>query len=339
MRNRTFIAVTKHGVQRAKQTEEGWQVEPLFSEDIVYTIAHAQSSSKTIYIGTKKTGVLCSDDGGTTWSPMGLAGSAVKSLAVSPQNPLVVYAGVRPAGVYASEDGGQTWRELEGFHRIRGRRFWRSPAEPPDFRAYVQGLAVSPEDPNHIVAGIELGALVQSKDGGKNWSNHKRGALRDCHSLTFHTNNASWVYEGGGGGAAVSNDNGETWRQPKTGLDRRYGWACAADPERPEIWYLTASPFWPTPFRGQMVPAAHIDGQANAAIYRSSGGAVWEQLNGGLPQPMNYMPYALLTDPNAPGHLYAGFSNGEVWQTSDYGENWQQLPFNMGSIYRLIFMD
>jgi hypothetical protein len=249
----------------------------------------------------------------------------------------VIYAGVRPAGIYVSEDGGLSWRELNGFHRIRGRRFWRSPAEPPDWRAYVMGLAVSPEDPNHIVAGIEFGALVQSRDGGETWSNHRKGALRDCHTLTFHSKNASWIYEGGGGGAAVSTNNGETWRQPKTGLDRRYGWACAADPERPEIWYLSAS-YMPSLLRGQFEPPAHVDGQANAAIYRSSGGAAWEPLGGGLPQPLNDMPYALLTDPEAPGHLYAGLSSGDVWHTADYGEHWQQLPFNLGRIHYSMLM-
>lgn len=54
-------------------------------------------------------------------------------------------------------------------------------------------------------AGIELGAVVRSEDGGRTWSGHRHGALRDCHSLTFHHSHAQWVYEAGGtgGGAAV----------------------------------------------------------------------------------------------------------------------------------------
>jgi hypothetical protein len=39
-----------------------------------------------------------------------------------------------------------------------------------------------------------------------------------------------------------------------------------------------------------------------------------------LPQPLDYMPYALLTDPAAPGHLYAGLSNRDMWHTEDDGE-------------------
>lgn len=58
----------------------------------------------------------------------------------------------------------------------------------------------------------------------------------------------------------------------------------------------------------------------------------WERLGDGLPQPLDYAPYSLLTDADAPGHLYAGLSNGDVWHTADYGESWSQLPFNLGLI-------
>jgi hypothetical protein len=50
------------------------------------------------------------------------------------------------------------------------------------------------------------------------------------------------------------------------------------------------------------------------------------------------MPYALLTDPAAPGHLYAGLSHGEVWFSPDHGETWEQLPLNLGGIHRTLIM-
>jgi hypothetical protein len=171
---------------------------------------------------------------------------------------------------------------------------------------------------------------VLSHDGGKSWTRHRRGALRDCHSLIFHATNGDWLYEGGGrgGGNAFSSDGGRTWSGPKAGLDRHYGWAVAADPERPEVWYLSASP---GPSK------AHSESNAQACIFRNSGTA-WYRLGGDLPQPLNHMPYALLTDPNAPGHVYAGLSNGDVFHSDDYGEYWGQLPFNMGGIHRTLVM-
>jgi hypothetical protein len=186
--------------------------------------------------------------------------------------------------------------------------------------------------------GIEFGAVVRSMDGGVSWQGHRRGALRDCHSLTFHPNDGSRVYEAGGSGAGVafSEDGGVTWTQPKKGLDRFYGWACGADPIRPEVWYasLSASFTWAQPG----VPAAHVDGHANAGIYRSKSGSPWELLRGSLPQPLDYMAYALLTNPALPGSLWAGLSNGEVWHSPDYGDSWTKLPFSLGRIQRSLVM-
>jgi len=51
---------------------------------------------------------------------------------------------------------------------------------------------------------------------------------------------------------------------------------------------------------------------------------------------MPYLAYTLLTDPRAPGHVYAGLSNGDVWHSTDYGDSWQRLPFNLGRVGRMV---
>jgi hypothetical protein len=83
---------------------------------------------------------------------------------------------------------------------------------------------------------------------------------------------------------------------------------------------------------------AHSDSNAQAYIFRANGGAAWEKLGGGLPQPLDHMPYALLTDPAAPGHIYAGLSIGDVWRSENYGDAWEKLPLNLGSIIRTLIM-
>jgi len=326
-----LIATTTRGLARPlRKADGGWSVEYLLVDQDVRCLAADPLNPDVIYVGTKGSGILRSNDSGKTWRPAGLAGQAIKALAVSRADPGVVYAGTRPPLIFVSRDGGASWAELTSFRRILSRCFWFSPAEPP-YTAYVQGIALSPTDPNIIVVGIEFGAVVRSEDGGVTWSGHRRRALRDCHSLTFHAANGNWVYEAGGtgAGAAISQDAGATWRQPRAGLDRHYGWACAADPTRPDVWYVSASP---SAFK------AHSGGSAQAYIFRSMSGATWQKLGGGLPQPLDYMPYALLTDPAAPGHLYAGLSNGDVWHSADYGERWQRLPFNLRSIHRMLVM-
>jgi hypothetical protein len=249
----------------------------------------------------------------------------VKSLAVSPLERNTLYAGTRPAKIYASYDAGATWCELKGFRKIRSRRFWFSPAGWP-FTAYVQAIALSPTDPEVVLAGVELGAVVRSEDGGETWTEHRPGSLRDCHSLIFHSVDSDWAYEGGGTGAGVafSSDGGVTWEQPREGLDRHYGRAVAAAPADPEIWYASLSP---GPGK------AHGD-DAEAFIFRSIDGDPWEKLGGGLPQPLKAMPYALITHETKPDTLYAGLSDGNVWESPDRGDSWQRLPFNLGRIDR-----
>jgi photosystem II stability/assembly factor-like uncharacterized protein len=334
--NKVFLATTGSGLARATSDGNGaWSVETLLQGHDVRALAADPLNAGVVYAGTQGEGVLRSDDGGRTWRPAGMADQIVKSLAVSPHESGVIYAGTKPAGVCVSRDGGKSWRDLEAFRQIRGYRLWRSPSDPPDWRAYVQTMSISPTDPNVLVAGIEFGAVVRSQDGGETWSNHRKGAIRDSHALTFHATNGDWVYQAGASlvGAAVSRDGGVSWRQPKEGLKHHYGWTCAADPERPDVWDLSAGPYG---WKG--VPQAHMDGQANAAIYRSAGGGPWERLNGGLPQPLTHLAYALVTDPAAPGHLYAGFSSGEVWHTTDYGDSWATLPFSLGRVQHAMIL-
>ena len=331
----TFIAVTGQGVLRATRApDDSWAVSPVLAGKDVRCLAADPLNRQIVYAGTQGAGMWSSEDSGATWHPAGLDAQNLRSVLPSPLQPGWVFAGAKPPALYVSADYGATWLELKAFRRLPGRRWWRSPAEMP-LTAYVQGIALSPTDPQVMVAGIEAGAVVRSADGGKTWSNHRPAALRDCHSLTFHASDGCYVYEGGGtgAGAAFSRDGGETWVQIRDGLAGHYGWACAADPADPEVWYVSTSKGV-----GMSGPAAHHDGKANAHIYRSEKGGPWQALGGGLPEPLDYMPYALLTDPTAPGHLYAGLANGQVWHSADHGDHWAQLPLDLRGIHRSLIM-
>ncbi len=329
--NRTFISTNGDRLARAECAANGhWSVEFLLEGTNIRCLTADPHNGNIVYAGTQGNGMLRSDDRGKTWQSSGMRGRVIKAIAVSPVKADLVFAGTKPPGIFVSRDSGSHWEELSAFRHIFSRHFWLSPAEKP-FTAYVQGIALSPTDPEVIVAGIEAGAVVRSVDGGNTWQDHRKGALRDCHSIRFHVTNGDWVYEGGGtgAGAALSRDGGNTWTQARQGLDRHYGWAVAADPVRPDVWYVSVSP---SPMK------AHSADNAQAYIFRSVGGGAWEKLGGGLPQPLTHMPYALHTNWDAPGQLYAGLGNGDVWHTADYGSHWQQLPFNLGKIWTAMIM-
>ena len=324
----TLIAATWPGIARAERGANGaWAVEHLLVDRDVRCLAADPLKPAVVYAGTQGDGVLRSNDRGRTWRPAGMAGQIVKTLAVSPHEPSSLYAGTKPPALFVSRDSGESWHELPAFRRAT-RWYLFTPSELPP-RAYVKGLALSPSDPRVIVAGVEVGAVLRSEDGGASWSGHLPGALRDPHWLTFHATRGEWVYEGGNGGGARSHNGGLTWVRRNEGLDRRYGWAVAADPERPDIWYISSAP---SPWK------AHAGANAEAAIFRSREGGAWERLAGGLPQPLTALPYALLTNPAAPGQVYAGLGDGDVWHSDDYGDTWRRLPFNVGAIHHAVLL-
>lgn len=317
-----FVSTTDRGLSRAERSGGIWKVTRHLKDEESRSLA-CSSEEGSILLGTQGGGTWRSDDAGITWSRSGLDGMIVKSLAISPADHRVVYAGTKPPRIFKSGDGGRTWFELDGFRDVR-RWWWRQPAERPT-TPYVSALAASPTDPDVVVAGIEAGAVLRTHDGGITWRGHLKGAVRDCHALAFHQE-APYVYEGGGAirkpGVAVSRDAGAIWERIATGPDHKYGWAALGDRGDPETWYIALAP-------GPM--KAHSDGRAEAYIYRRDATG-WKRLEGGLPQPMKHMAYALMSD--APNHLYAGLASGRVWHSTDRGTSWSEMPFDLGAIHR-----
>lgn len=334
MNANTIIVTTQQGLRRTTRDANGnWSSpETLLPAEDVRCLATDPHHPNTVYTGTQGNGIFRSRDRGLTWENIGPAGRAIKSIAPSRAKPGLIYAGAKPPAVFISQDGGNTWAELKAFREMR-QPSWHTPAEPGE--PYVLGLATSATEPEIIVAGIEAGAVLRSGDGGQSWEGHLPNTSRDCHSLVAHASDGNWFYQAGSGTpGAVSRDGGRTWTQPTQGLDgHTYGWAVAADPGRPEVWYISAAPLSSPDYPGHS-PIAHYHGHAHAAVFRSNEAGGWTRLTGGLPQPLDYMAYALRTDPSAPGHLYAGLSSGAVWHTADYGETWAPLPLDLGEIHR-----
>jgi len=320
-----FLTSSDQGIARAERDPNGdWQVEHLLTGEQMTCLANDPSNPRRMFAGTRTGRVHHSLDGGQTWSPSGTIAGPVKSIAISPHDPNVLFAGTKPALMFKSTDGGESWRELEGFRRIPNRWWWFSPAEPPDRRPYVLSIAPSPTEKDVVLAGVEFGAVVRSADGGETWSRHRTGALRDSHSLKFHATHGDWVYQAGGtgGGASFSRDGGQTFRKAKKGLAKNYGIVCAADPEKPEIWYVCVAP---SPFKA-------FGDNPQIYLYRSSGGAGWQPI-GWQAHPLPATPTTLVTLADAPGHLYAGLNTGIVMHSPDYGNTWERMPFNLGGIW------
>jgi hypothetical protein len=305
-----LYAATGDAIARLDEAGGDWTAGLSLQGSGAQCLAVDPADPDTVYAGLRNGGVRRTADGGRTWVDCRLPEPGVFSLAVSAADG-AVYAGTEPSALYRSDDRGETWRELEGLLELPSRPTWSFPPRP--WTSHVRWIAPNPHDTDLILVGIELGGLMRSTDGGATWQDHRPGAQRDVHSLTWHPLARGCAYEAGGGGAAWSEDAGETWQPADEGRDRDYTWSVAVDPLDPELWYVSAST---GPF------AAHGGGDPEARIYRRREHE-WEPLGGGLPEPLHAMPYALVA---ADGRLFAGLADGQIWESADRGDTWQPCP-------------
>jgi photosystem II stability/assembly factor-like uncharacterized protein len=292
------------------ESERAWTARLSLNGSGAHCLAIDPRQPSTLYAGSATDGLFRSSDGGASWAPLALPHKAVFSTAVSPADG-AVYAGCEPSMIFKSSDGGASWRELSSLRSLPSAPTWSFPPRP--WTSHVRWIAPSPHDPNLLLAGIELGGVLRSVDGGESWADQRPGAQLDVHALAWHPVAAGRAYEAGGGGAAWSRDGGDTWLAADRGRDRNYTWALAVDPSDPERWYVSAS-------TGPQ--HAHRRGQAHGKLYRWHGQGPWESLSRGLPQPLDDMVYALA---GAPGRLFAGLIDGEIYTSEDAGDSWNRL--------------
>jgi photosystem II stability/assembly factor-like uncharacterized protein len=302
-----LYAATGDGIARLDESGDGWTVELSLAGSGAQCLAVDPVDPDTVYAGLREGGVRRTRDAGNSWIDCALPDPGVFSLAVSPADG-VVYAGTEPSRLFRSVDGGDTWLALDALLELPSRPTWSFPPRP--WTSHVRWIAPSPHDGDLLLVGIELGGLMRSSDGGASWQDHRPGAQRDVHSLAWHPRLLGRAYEAGGGGAAFSNDAGESWQPADEGRDRHCTWSVAVDPDDPDLWYVSAST---GPY------AAHGRGDPQAFIYRRQAGEHWRSLAGGLPQPLPAMPYALVA---GDGRLFAGLADGQIWESRDRGDSW-----------------
>jgi hypothetical protein len=302
-----LFAATGESVVRLEEEGGTWSATEVLEAEDAQCLAVDPYARDRVFAGLREGGVRRSEDGGATWVDCHLPEAGVFSLAVSRADGRV-YAGTEPSRLFASDDAGTTWQALDALLDLPSRPTWSFPPRP--WTSHVRWVAPSPHDASLLLAGIELGGLMRSADGGRSWEDHRPGAQRDVHCLAWHPRVEGRAYEAGGGGSAFSVDGGETWTPADEGRDRNYTWALAVDPDDPDLWYVSAST---GPF------AAHGRGEPRARVYRRRAGGPWEALGGGLPEPLPAMPYALVaTD----GRLFAGLADGQLWESGDRGDTW-----------------
>jgi photosystem II stability/assembly factor-like uncharacterized protein len=282
--------------------------EPVLEQPGAQCVAVDARNRQRVLAGCRGGGAFESEDGGTTWRDAELPATDVFSVAYSPADG-AAYAGCEPSALWVRRDG--AWEELSALRELPSAPPWSFPPRP--WTSHVRWIAPSPHDAKLVLAGIELGGLMRTTDGGETWQDHRPGAQRDVHSLGWHPTEPGRAYEAAGGGSAWSRDDGESWEPADSGRDRHYTWALAVDPGDPDCWFVSAAP---GPFN------AHGTRPAEAGLYRWRGDGPWEELDLGLPRPLETMPYALAATDEG---LVAALRDGRLFMSDDQGDSWRPL--------------
>lgn len=113
----TIYAGTTKGLFKTTDAAETWTriKEGTLADEFIMGVSIDPTASNVIYVG-HRAGIDKSTDSGQTWTVMnhGLTNLNVRTLAMSPHDPLLLYAGMNRGGLFRSRDGAETWVPVLG---------------------------------------------------------------------------------------------------------------------------------------------------------------------------------------------------------------------------------
>jgi photosystem II stability/assembly factor-like uncharacterized protein len=254
---------------------------------------------RLVYAGTEHSGLFFTEDGGKKWTRANPNVPKMMLFSVLAL-PGTVLAGTIPSAVYKKT--GQGWDELGGVRAgSQGANFPPS----PELESRTRCLAAEPANPSRLYAGIEVGGLLLSDDGGKSWQAANDGLTDpDVHEILPVEKTSGLVFAACGDKAFRSLDRAAHWEEI-TPPGRDYGMALAEDQDG--VVYLGSARGRPNTWLG--------DAGADAAVFRSNdSGDHWETVAAGLGGGV----MSMCPEPNGRG-IIAGTSDGDLIAVDDSG--------------------
>jgi BNR/Asp-box repeat len=253
--------------------------------------------------------------------------SKVSSLAVADGRVLV---GVEAPGIFASDDGGETWSLLTTLSGQPGSEAWDDPGNQPPGHLGISAIMSDPDDAQHVWTIVQGVGAFESTNGGTEWTPRNRGLRADwpreheevgfcVHRLVRSPADPTRMYQQNHVGMHRSVDGGASWTEITDGLPTEFGFAAAAHTHDRDTFYVIPL----DPGHGRTMP------EGKAAVWRTrDGGESWQRLEQGLPQSDAYLGVLRaamsMDDYDEPG-LYFGTSTGQIFASTDDGDNWREI--------------
>lgn len=282
-------------------------------------------------------GVYRSSDDGQSWSRAGIDAGEVWCVAAAHDG--AVYAGTQPAHLFVSHDAGESWTEIQSFLQAPGAERWCIPNSPSGARALA--LAFDPFDSRHLWAGVEVGGVISSADGGATWSGSWIGPNADIHLLMPHPAQPGVLFATTGygrndenpvqpamAGPYRSDDGGASWQYLGGGMQVHYTRPMCVDPRPPHVLTVPGVP--------DVRSSISDPGGAQAMLYRSEdNGQTWRSLGDAAHAPSAARFTAVTPDPERTGEVLVGTETGEVWRVSAEGD-WARLCDGLPAVQALL---
>ncbi len=312
-----------------KTTDAGTVWQPVFDHAPVASvgsIAVADSDPNVIYAGTGESdirsdlasgdGVYRSDDGGSTWTHVGLEGSQqISRVLVDPSDATTVFVGVLghaygsndERGVYKSTDAGQHWqRVLDKGPDVGIADIAMARAKPNILFAATWNAHRPPWSTYPPIEGPGNG-LYRTTDGGATWTQmtgHGLPAGSWGRTGIAVSADGTRVYATivcpGHSGLYRSNDGGDTWTLVNT--DSRL---------TSRAWYFSSLAIDPSNANVLYIP--------NVALYRTNDGGKTIEIVRGAPGGDDY--HQIWVDPKNSDDLMLGVDQGAS-VSLDRGKTW-----------------
>lgn len=308
---------TEDGLRTARLSEDGLEVRHRAVEGAaVRALAVHPEDPDDVFVGCglRGWGLHHTTDGGATVEQVGFDDEWVWGAARHPVDHETVYVGTEPPMLYVSTDDGETFAACEGLDDLPSRPEWTFFHEP-FYAGHVHGIAVDPDRPERVLAGVEHGALVASPDGGETWTEALVG--RDVHRVAVDPTEPDRVFAATGSGLFRSVDGGDGWRR-LPGLAGEYLHAVAFAPDRGRMYVYAASEDCPV----------HAS---------DDGGDTWTPVGEGLP-PARPADTLRLHPVDPDVLLYAGDvddGGSRLFVSPDAGATWRRIDHRLPKVWRL----
>lgn len=217
------------GVYRVSGLEDGapFETERVVETDSVYRLESVASGSLTGLLAAGESGLYHTADG-RNWTRLPVAEAQVYAVTVSPSGERI-FAGTRPSDLYVADCGASAptderdWDPVAGFRDLADREDWGIPRH--DGVSQVRSLRIHSDAPDRLIAGVEVGGVHVSDDGGETWESRRIQGFDAPHTDDVHhlaLGDRETIVAATGSGLYRSTDVGRTWERLDTGLSQRY---------------------------------------------------------------------------------------------------------------------